>query len=56
MKKAKRLTIRKNKTVKKTVARLKKGKRYYFRVRTYKKSGGTKYYSNWSGKKSVKVR
>ena len=27
---------------------LKKGKRYYFRIRTYKTVGGKKYYSSWS--------
>lgn len=33
---------------------LKKGKRYYVRIRTYKKIGKTKYYSAWSAKKSIK--
>lgn len=56
MKKAKQQRIRKNRIIKKTISRLKKGKRYYVRIRTYKTVGGKKYYSNWSGKKRVKVR
>lgn len=56
MKKAEQQRIRKNRIIKKTISRLKKGKRYYVRIRTYKTVGGKKYYSNWSGKKRVKVR
>lgn len=33
-----------------------RGKRYYVRVRTYKKVNGTNYYSKWSAKKSVVVK
>lgn len=53
------VAIGRNKT-KKTVARLRKGKRYYVRIRTYKNimANGqtTKLYSNWSKVKSVTTR
>lgn len=39
-----------------TVKRLKGNKKYYVRVRTYKKSGSKKYYSSWSAVKAVKTR
>ncbi len=42
--------------VSKTISKLKKGKTYYVRVRTYKKVSGTKYYSSWTSKKKVKVK
>lgn len=35
---------------------LKSGKKYYFRIRTYKTVNGKKYYSSWSKKKSVKIK
>ncbi|MBQ1401134.1 MAG: fibronectin type III domain-containing protein, partial [Firmicutes bacterium] len=41
--------------ISKKVTGLKGGKRYYVKVRTYKKIGNTKYYSKWSGVKSVKT-
>ncbi len=41
--------------VSKTISGLTKGKRYYVRIRTYKTVSGTKYYSAWSSKKSVKI-
>lgn len=44
------------KTVKKTIAKLKKGKTYYVKVRAFKKVGGKKYYSAWSATKSVKIK
>lgn len=56
MKKAKKKTVTKNRTTRKTISKLKKGKTYYFRIRTYKKAGGKKYYSAWSGKKRIKIR
>ncbi|MCD8012341.1 MAG: fibronectin type III domain-containing protein [Lachnospiraceae bacterium] len=40
----------------KVISKLKGGKKYYFRVRTYKKVNGVTYYSAWSAKKSVKVK
>ena len=41
--------------VSKKVTGLKGGKKYYVKIRTYKKIGSTKYYSKWSGAKSVKT-
>lgn len=40
----------------KTIKRLTKGKRYYVRVRSFKKIDGKVYYSAWSGKKSVVIK
>lgn len=39
-----------------TISKLKNGKIYYVRVRTYKKAAGKTYYSSWSGKKKVKIK
>ena len=44
------------KKVKLTVKKLKKGKTYYVRIRTYTKIKGKKYYSTWSKAKKVKIR
>ena len=44
------------KTAKTTIKRLKKGKKYYVRIRAYKKIGNKKYYGAWSKVKSVKVK
>ena len=52
----KTVTISKNKTVSKTISKLTKGKKYYVRIRTYKKVGTKKYYSTWSAKKSVVIK
>ncbi len=41
--------------VSKVISGLTKGKTYYVRIRTYKTVSGTKYYSAWSSKKSVKI-
>lgn len=52
----KRTTIKKTagkKAVKLTVKKLKAGKIYYVKVRTYKKVKGKKYYSPWSGERLV---
>lgn len=49
-------TVTRNKTVKLKIKKLKKKKTYYFRIRTYKKIGGKKIYSAWSGSKKVKVK
>lgn len=46
-KKAKTITINKNSTTSKTISNLSKNKRYYLRIRTFKKVGKTKYYSSW---------
>ncbi|MCD8190625.1 MAG: DUF4886 domain-containing protein [Clostridiales bacterium] len=51
----KTVTVSSYKTVSKTISKLTKKKKYYVRVRAYKTVSGTKYYSAWSGKKSVKI-
>ena len=56
MKKAKTITVKGAKTTNKTIKKLKKGKKYYVRVRTYATVNGKKAYSSWSAKKSVKVK
>ena len=57
---AKTVTVSKNTTTKKTISKLKSGKKYYVRIRTYKtvKVSGksTKIYSSWSKYMSVKVK
>lgn len=40
----------------KKITKLKSKKKYYVQVRTYRKSGGAKYYSTWSDKKSVTTK
>ena len=47
-------TIQKNKTVKATFKRLKKGKKYYVQIRAYKISNGTKLYGVWSKRETCK--
>lgn len=51
----KTVTVKKNRTVSATVSKLTKGKTYYTRIRTYKTVSGAKYYSDWSGLKTVKI-
>lgn len=53
---AKKVTISKNSTTSKTISKLAKNKKYYVRIRTYKTVNGTKYYSSWSSKKSIKTK
>ncbi len=55
MKGAKTVTVSKAKKTKVTIKGLKKGKTYYFSIRTYKKKG-KKYYSAWSTPKKLKVK
>ena len=38
------------------ISKLKRKKKYYVRVRVYKKSGSEKFYSSWSAVKSVKTK
>lgn len=38
------------------VIKQKRHKKYYVRIRTYKKVDGSKYYSNWSSAKSIKTK
>lgn len=55
-KSAKTVKITKAKTTSKTISKLKSGKKYYVRVRTYKKSGKKALYSSWSKAKSVTTK
>lgn len=52
----KSVTISKNKTISKTIKKLKSKKKYYVRVRTYRKVGGKKVYSKWSSVKNIKTK
>ncbi len=42
--------------VSRTVKKLKRKKRYYFRIRAYKKQKGKTVYSKWSSKRRVKIK
>ena len=53
---AKTKTVKNYKTTSVTLKRLKAKKTYYVRVRTFKKTGKTTYYSGWSTAKSVKTK
>ena len=48
--------VKSAKTVSKKVKKLKKKKKYYVQVRTYKVVNGKTYWSGWSAKKSVKTK
>ena len=48
-------TVKKQKTTKVTVKKLKAKKKYYVRIRTYKTVNGKKVYSSWSKVKTVKT-
>ena len=52
----KTVNIKKQKTTKTTIKKLKAKKKYYVRVRTYKIVNGKKVYSFWSKVKSVKTK
>ena len=52
----KTIYITKNSTMKATLTKLAKGKTYYIRAASYKKSRNTKILSSWSKVKSVKIR
>ena len=52
----KNINITKNKTTSTTKKKLKAKKKYYVRIRTYKKVGGKKIYSTWSSLKSIKTK
>lgn len=49
-------TVKKPSLTKLTVKKLKSGKKYYVRVRTYKTMNGVTLYSGWSKAKTVKVK
>jgi hypothetical protein len=52
----KTVTIKKVKTTKTKIKKLKSKTKYYVRIRTYSVKNGEKVYSKWSTKKSVKVK
>ena len=52
----KTVTVKKQKTTKTTVKKLKAKKKYYVKIRTYKIVNGKKVYSSWSKVKSVKTK
>ena len=53
---AKKVTVSKNTTVSKDIKGLKQGKKYYVRIRCYKKVGSKKFYSAWSARKAVTIK
>ena len=55
-KNAKTVTVSGYKSTAKTVSKLKANKKYFVRIRGYKKIGSKKYYSNWSGSKAVTTK
>ncbi len=55
-KKSKSVTIKGNKNTSKKITKLKSGKKYYFRVRTYRLFNGKKFCSGWSKVKSKKAK
>ncbi len=55
-KKAKTVTVKKGKTTSKKISKLKKGEKYYFRIRAYKTQNGKKVYGAWSSAKNIKVK
>lgn len=55
-KKSKKVFCKSSKTTSKKIKKLKKGKKYYFRVRAYKTVNGKKTYGSWSAKKSIKCK
>lgn len=52
----KSVKISKNKTISATIKKLKSKKKYYVRVRTYRKVSGKKVYSSWSSVKNTKTK
>ncbi len=54
MKASKKVTIKKASKLSVTISKLKKGKKYFVQVRTFKTVNGAKVYSKWSKKKSFK--
>lgn len=54
--KAKSKTITGRTKIRTKIKKLKSGKKYYVRIRTFKTVNGKKYYSKWSKIKSIKVK
>lgn len=52
----KSITVSKKDTTSKTISKLKSNKKYYVRIRTYKKSGDKKIYSSWSTHKAIATK
>ncbi len=52
----KKVTVKDGEAVSKTIKKLKKGKKYYFRVRAYKKVDGKNLWGKYSNTKSVKIK
>ncbi len=50
------VTVKKAKTTTKTIKKLKSKKKYYIRIRTFRKSGKEYIYSKWSKVKKIKVK
>lgn len=55
-KKAKTVTVKGAKKTKATIRKLKSKKKYYVRIRTYRKVNGKTYRSSWSKAKRIKVK
>lgn len=53
-KKAKKITIKSKTTTSKTIKNIGNSKKYYIRIRSYKKNKGKNIYSNWSKNKVTK--
>ena len=52
----KSITIAKKSAISKKISKLAKNKKYYVRIRAYKKIDGAKWYGSWSKTKKVKCR
>lgn len=55
-KKSKTVTVTKNSTSSKRIKKLKSGKKYYFKIRSYNIVNGKKLYSKWSKKKYTVIK
>ena len=53
---SKKVTVKKAKTVSATIKKLKAGKKYYVRIRTYKVVKKKNYYSAWSKAQAVTIQ